>query len=69
METAKDMYKVYSRTSTIDLIKNRNRKERQLHRLDGVRGYFTDKERNRLVHMIKQLDAVILQRSQQEHLL
>jgi len=69
MDTAKDMYKVYSRTPTIDLIKNRNRKVAQLHRLDGIRGYFTDKERNRLVHMIKQLDAVIFSRAQQEPLL
>jgi len=69
MDTAKDMWKVYSRTATIDLIKNRNRKVAQLHRLDGIRGYFTDKERNRLVHMIKQLDAVILSRAQQEPLL
>jgi len=69
MDTAKDMYKVYSRTSTIDLIKNRNRKLAQLHRLDGIRGYFTDKERNRLVHMIKQIDAVIEARALQIPLL
>jgi len=65
MDTAKDMYKVYAKTSTIELVRNRNRKFRQLLRLDGIDGYFVNKERDRLMHMIKQIDAVIAQRALQ----
>jgi len=68
METAKDMYKVYSKTSTVDLIKNRNRKIRQLQKLDGIDGYFVKKERARLAHMISNIDAVIEARKLQEPL-
>jgi len=69
MDTAKDMFKVYSRTSTIDLVHNRNRKYNQLLRLDGLDGYFVIKERERLEHMIKQIDAVIAARALQIPLL
>jgi len=65
MDTAKDMFKVYAKTSTIELVHNRNRKYRQLLRLDGLDGYFVKKERSRLEHMIKQIDAVIAQRALQ----
>jgi len=68
METAKDMYKVYSKTPTVDLIKNRNRKIAQLQRLHGITGYFVDKERARLAHMINNIDAVIEARKLQEPL-
>jgi len=68
MDTAKDMYKVYSRTSTIDLIKNRNRKTVELFRASQVRGYWAKKECARLSHMIKQIDAVIQSRVDQEPL-
>jgi hypothetical protein len=68
MDTAKDMYKVYSQTSTIDLIKNRNRKVAQMSRLLGLSGYFVNKERARLCHMIYQIDAVIAARKAQEPL-
>jgi len=59
MKHTKDMMRVYEKTSTIDLIKNRNRKVAQLNRLSGVGGYFVKKERSRLAHMIDQIDAVI----------
>ncbi len=65
MDTAKDMYKVYAKTPTMDLVRNRNRKYRQLLRLDGLDGYFVGKERARLEHMIEQIDAVIAHRALQ----
>jgi len=68
MDTAKDMYKVYSKTSTIDLIKNKNRKIRQLQKLDGIEGYFVKKERARLAHMIDNINAVIEARKLQKPL-
>jgi len=68
MNTAKDMYKVYSRTSTVDLIKNRNRKYIQWRNLTHERGYWAIKERNRLQHMINQIDAVIAAREAQQPL-
>jgi len=68
MDTAKDMYKIYSRTSTQDLIKNRNKKTVQIFRLGKISGYWAKKERNRLAHMISQIDAVIASRAAQEPL-
>jgi len=68
MNTAKDMHKVYSKTSTIDLIKNRNEKFRRLEKLDGLDGYFVKKERARLAHMIGTIDAVIASRKLKEPL-
>jgi len=68
MDTAKDMYKVYSKTSTADLIKNRNRKTVQLFRLGKLDGYWVRKEKERLAHMISQIDAVIESRKLQEPL-
>lgn len=65
MDTAKDMFKVYAKTSTVDLVKNRNRKYRRLLQLDGLDGYFVLKERARLEHMIKQIDSVIAFRALQ----
>jgi len=65
VDTAKDMYKVYSRTPTIDLIKNRNRKSLELYRLKGQTGYWAKKDRARLEHMIRQIDAVIAARQAQ----
>jgi len=68
VDTAKDMFKVYSRTSTADLIKNRNKKTVQIFRLGKISGYWAQKERNRLAHMINQIDAVIEARRLQEPL-
>jgi len=68
MDTAKDMYKVYSKTSTIDLIKNRNRKTVELFRASTSSGYWAKKECARLEHMIRQIDAVIQSRVDQEPL-
>jgi len=64
MNTAKDMKKIYSKTSTIDLIKNRNHKQLQLWQLKGLPGYWVDKERARLTHMITQIDQEIERRSE-----
>jgi len=68
MDTAKDMYKVYSKTSTIDLIKNRNRKTVELFHASRHSGYWAKKECIRLAHMISQIDAVIQARVDQEPL-
>jgi len=68
MEAAKDMYKVYSKTSTIDLIKNCSRKKAQLWRLGDLNGYWVKKERARLQAMITQIEAVIESRKLQEPL-
>lgn len=64
MNTAKDMKKIYAKTSTVDLIKNRNRKQLQLWQLKGVTGYWADKERARLKHMIDQIDQEIERRAE-----
>jgi len=68
MDTAKDMYRVYSKTSTVDLIKNRNKKIRELNKIRGLGGYWVKKDVLRLVHMIAQIDAVIESRRLQEPL-
>jgi len=59
MNTAKDMYKVYSKTSTIDLIRNRNKKIRKLQQISQYNTYWAKKDRDRLQHMIDQIEAVI----------
>jgi len=68
MDTAKDMYKVYSKTSTVDLIKNRNKKIRELNKIRDMGGYWVKKDILRLVHYIAQIDAVIEARRLQEPL-
>jgi len=68
MDAAKDMYKVYSRTSTIDLIKNRNRKTVALFKLSTSHGYWAKKECARLAYLISQIDAVIQSRVDQSPL-
>jgi len=69
MNTAKDMWKVYSRTSTIDLIKNKHKKEVALYKLQNYDGYWAKKERARLHSMIFQITAVIEARKLQEPLI
>jgi len=68
MNAAKDMYKVYAKTSTIDLMKNRSRKIAQLEKLKAIDGYWARKDIDRLAHMIHQIDAVIEARALQEPL-
>jgi len=68
MDHFRDMKKVYEKTSTIDLIKNRNNKIRKLQNLHHLRGYWVKKDRARLAHMIEQLDAVIAARAAQDPL-
>jgi len=58
------MQKIYSKTATVELIKNRNRKQLQLWKLKGLDGYWVDKERARLVHMISQIDQEITRRAE-----
>jgi len=65
MNTAKDMKKVYARTSTVDLIKNKGRKQQELLKVCQMDGYWARKEVNRLVHMIGQIDAVLEARARQ----
>jgi len=68
MDAAKDMYKVYSRTSTEDLIKNRHKKLIAQYRLHDQHGYWAKKERARLQYLISQIDAVIQSRVDQSPL-
>jgi len=68
MDTAKDMYKVYSKTSTIDLIKNRNKKIRKLQQIRDYNTYWAKKDKKRLQHMIDQIEAVLEARKLQESL-
>jgi len=65
MDTAKDMYLVYSKTSTMDLIKNKFRKQHELAKLSGFNSYWAKKEKARLEYLIKQIDAVIQSRVDQ----
>jgi len=65
---AKDMSKVYRNTSTIDLIKLKGRKLRQLQKIGGYNTYFAKKDRLRLAHMIDQIDAELECRALQKHL-
>jgi hypothetical protein len=69
METAKDMYKVYSKTPTAQLITNKHRKMVELYRLRDESGYWAVKDRARLRHLIMQIDAVIEARKLQTPLL
>jgi len=68
MDTAKDMYKVYSKTSTVDLIRNRNKKIRQLQGMSQYNTYWAKKDKKRLQHMIDQIEAVIEMRKLQQPL-
>jgi len=65
MDTAKDMYLVYSKTATMDLIKNKFRKQHELAKLAGFNSYWAKKEKARLEYLIKQIDAVIQSRVDQ----
>ena len=65
MDTAKDMWKVYSRTSTVDLIKNKSRKVAEFRKLASQKGYWAMRERARLAQMIDQIDAVLEARALQ----
>jgi len=65
MDTAKDMYLVYSKTATVDLIKNKFRKQYELAKLAGLNSYWARKEKARLEYLIKQIDAVIQSRVDQ----
>jgi len=62
---AKDMSKVYRFTSTVDLIRNRQRKLYQVSKLYGVDGYWTKKEIQRLKFMIDQIDVELAARASQ----
>lgn len=68
MNYAKDMYKVYSKTSTIDLIKNKGRKLLQLQEVEQYNTYFAKKDRARLRELIDQIDAVLEARRLQDPL-
>jgi len=68
MDTAKDMYKVYSRTSTMDLIANKHRKINELTKVAGIPSYWARKDAARLVHMIRQIDAILEARRLQDPL-
>jgi len=68
MDTSKDMYLVYSKTSTVDLLKNKFKKQRELAKLSGFQSYWAKKERARLMSMIDQITAVIQSRADQNPL-
>lgn len=64
-KVAKDMAKVYRNMSTIDLIKNKGKKLRQLHQAQQYNTYFAKKDRIRLRKMIDQIDAELERRAAQ----
>jgi len=66
MKVAKDMKKVYAGTSTINLIRNRNIKTRQLMRVRYERGYWAKKECARLEFLRDQIDDEIRRRAEIE---
>lgn len=65
---AKDMSSVYRNTPTIDLIKNKGRKMRQLLQARQYNTYFAKKDRARLQYMIDQIDAELDARALQKPL-
>jgi len=65
---AKDMSKVYRNTPTIELIRNRTRKSYELLKLKNVTGYWAQKDRARLAHMIDQIDAELASRAARQPL-
>jgi len=65
---AKDMAKVYFKTPTIDLIKNKGRKQLALMKAERAGGYFGRKEAERLKYQIAQIDAVLEARGAQQPL-
>jgi len=67
-KTAKDMSKVYAKTSTLDLVRNQMLKRHALARVQGVPSYWAKKEVARLEHMIKQIDVELEARALQEPL-
>jgi len=62
---AKDMSKVYFKTSTIDLIRNKGRKQLALYKAERAGGYFGRKEAERLRYQIAQIEAVLAERAAQ----
>jgi len=67
-KTAKDMSKVYRYTSTFDLIRNRSRKIVELQRWHKKGGYWSKKAIARLEYHIRQIDAEIACRADQQPL-
>lgn len=60
---AKDMSKVYRNTSTIELIRNKQRKQLELMRVANIRSYWARKDAARLAHMIHQIDVELAARA------
>jgi len=67
-KTAKDMSKVYAKTPTMDLVRNRMRKQHEMNKMLPYGGFWMKKERSRLEHMIKQIDAELEARRLQQPL-
>lgn len=65
---SKDMRKVYRNTPTIELIRNKGRKQLALIRASQMDGYWARKEVTRLVDMIGQIDAELRYRAAQKPL-
>jgi len=63
---AKDMSKVYRNTSTIELIRNKGKKQLEISRAQKIPSYWAKKEVARLSHMIKQIDAELASRAAQK---
>jgi len=60
------MRKVYQNTPTIDLIRNKGKKQLALMKVRDQRGYWAIKEQVRLSGMIAQIDAELACRAAQE---
>jgi len=65
---AKDMSKVYRNTPTINLIRNKGKKQLALMYARQQWGYFAKKETKRLEYQIAQIDAELACRAAQEPL-
>jgi len=67
-KVAKDMAKVYRNTSTIELIRNKCRKQLELMKVANVHSYWARKEKARLEYLIKQIDVELAARAAQRSL-
>jgi len=65
---SKDMSKVYRNTSTIELIKNKGRKQLELLRVKHINSFWARKEVLRLEYMIHQIDVELAARAAQDTL-
>lgn len=64
-KVAKDMAKVYRNTPTIDLIRNKGRKQLELLKVEKIKAMWAQREVRRLRWMIHQIDVELESRALQ----